>query len=408
MKHGGQWLGLSRWSIGAPLAAATIVPLTLSHLAVPSIIVATGLIGAVLAAVHHAEIVAHRVGEPFGTLLLALAVTLIEVSLIVVLMIGGTEGGSALARDTVFAAVMIILDGIIGLAMLIGGVRHGEQTFRTTGTSASLACLSALTVLTLVLPDFTTSVPGPYYSSEQLAFVAVVSAALYLTFVFVQTVRHREDFLSTAAGTEQHGSRPATMTTVAASVLLIVALVAVVLLGKALAASVKDSVEEVGLPQAVVAVMIALDRAVAGRDLGAPRRLHEPTADQPQSRAWLGTRLNRPDHSSGRSRCPTRRFWASARAVVDGHRAARAFAIYRVVVVGDRSLDGPAGRRSRHDLCRLSVHCRCTIISIVRSESLSALLGDIGAKRQLPITVPLSKENTLDRVRYRLRGSPPL
>ncbi len=250
--------GLPAWAVAAPLLAAALVPFTLAHLPVPSLIVAAGLVGAVLAAVHHAEVVAHKVGEPFGTLLLALAVTLIEVALIVTLMLTGTDDDSPLARDTVFAAVMIILNGIIGLAMLVGGVRHGEQKFRITGTSASLAALAALTVLTLVLPNFTTTLPGPYYSHPQLGFVAVVSIALYLAFVMVQTVRHREYFLPAEGQEEAHAAPPAAATTAVAGVLLLIGLAAVVLLGKALAADVEDVVVRYGLPKAIVAVLIAV------------------------------------------------------------------------------------------------------------------------------------------------------
>jgi len=252
-----QWLGLPLPSIAAPLTAAALAILSLAHFNVPAIILAAGLIGAVVAAVHHAEVVAHRVGEPLGTLMLALVVTIIEVALIVVLMISAADDDSPLARDTIFATVMIILNGIIGLAMLIGGARHGEQLFRTTGTSASLGSLSALMVLTLVLPNFTTTRPGPYYSDRQLAFVAVISAVLYLTFVLVQTVRHRDYFLPRTLGEEQHAPRPGAATTAGASVLLVLALVAVVLLGKILAVDVETAVDAYGLPKAVIGVTIA-------------------------------------------------------------------------------------------------------------------------------------------------------
>src|SRR6185312_997922 len=129
----------------------------LSHPAL-DIALGAGLIACVLAAVHHAEIVAHRVGEPFGTLILALAVTVIEVALIVSLMLAGGEATAALARDTVFAAVMIILNGMVGICLLAGGSRHGEQVFGLYGVNASLATLAAMAVITLVLPNTTTSV----------------------------------------------------------------------------------------------------------------------------------------------------------------------------------------------------------------------------------------------------------
>src|SRR4051812_33827257 len=155
------------------------------------IVVAAVLVGAVLAAVHHAEVVAHRVGEPFGSLILAVAVTVIEVGLIVTLMISGGEGVSTLARDTVFAAAMITCNGIVGLALLIGAVREHVVPFRAESTTAALSTVATLATLTLVLPTFTTTTPGPQFSGEQLAFAAVASLALYLLFVFVQTVRYR-------------------------------------------------------------------------------------------------------------------------------------------------------------------------------------------------------------------------
>jgi Ca2+:H+ antiporter len=162
-------------------------------------LVAGILVACVLAAVHHAELIAHKLGEPFGTFVLALAVTIIELGLILTLMAAAQEGAATLARDTVFAAVMIILNGLVGLCLMIGGISHREQPFQQTGVSASLATLSALTALTLVLPNFTISEPGPVYSPSQLGFVAVVSFLLYATFVVVQTVRHRDYFLPEAA-----------------------------------------------------------------------------------------------------------------------------------------------------------------------------------------------------------------
>jgi Ca2+:H+ antiporter len=153
------------------------------------------LIGCVFAAVHHAEVVAHRLGEPFGTLVLAVAVTVIEVALIVSIMVASTSGKPGLARDTVFAAVMITCNGIVGLCLLVGGVRHHEQGFQIQGASAALAVLAALTTLTLVLPNVTTTTPGPAFSDAQLIFAGIVSLVLYGAYVFVQTVRHRDFFL---------------------------------------------------------------------------------------------------------------------------------------------------------------------------------------------------------------------
>src|SRR5215471_18253519 len=146
------------------------------------------LIATVFAAVYHAEVVAHRIGEPFGTLVLAVAVTVIEVALIVSVMVAGGEGKAGLARDTVFAAVMIVCNGIVGLCLLLGGVRHRVQDFHVEGASAALAVLAALTILTLVVPNFATSAPGPAFSASQLIFAWAASLVLYGSFVFVQTV----------------------------------------------------------------------------------------------------------------------------------------------------------------------------------------------------------------------------
>ena len=156
---------------------------------------AVALIGAVIAAVHHAEVVAHRIGEPFGTLVLALAITVIEVALIVSIMLAGGADKAALPRDTIFAAVMIICNGVVGLCLLVGGLRHHEQSFRIEGANTGLAALIAMATLSLVLPTFTTSSPGGTYTDSQLAFAAIASLALWGVFVFVQTVRHRDYFL---------------------------------------------------------------------------------------------------------------------------------------------------------------------------------------------------------------------
>ena len=222
-------------------------------------VLAASMLGCVLAAVHHAEVIAHRVGEPYGTLLLAVAVTIIEVALIVSLMLSGGPATTALARDTVFAAVMIILNGMVGLCMLMGGSRFGEQRFGLYGVSASLATLAAIAVLTLVLPNYTTTVPGPFYSVGQLAFIAVVSLVLYGTFVLVQTVRHRDYFLPKEAAENQevHAEPPSTRVALASLAWLMACLAAVVLLAKSLAPSIEAAVASAGAPVAVVGVIIA-------------------------------------------------------------------------------------------------------------------------------------------------------
>lgn len=248
------------WSIAFPALGMIGVVAPLKSLgAAGSLVAIVALIGCVIAAVHHAEVVAHRVGEPFGTLLLAVAVTVIEVSLIVSLMLSGGGDASSLARDTVFAAMMIILNGIIGLCLLAGGLRHHEQRFTLRGVSAALCTLAAMGVLSLVLPNYTSSAPGPTYAPSQLIMVAVVSLILYGTFVMVQTVRHRDYFLPAddSPQIESHAEPPDTTTSMIAFGVLLVALVAVVLLAKVLAPTVERAVVDAGLPLTVVGVVIA-------------------------------------------------------------------------------------------------------------------------------------------------------
>ena len=175
-----------------------------------AVLCGAALVGAVLVAVHHAEVVAHRVGEPFGTLVLALAVTAIETALILSMMMAGGEEMAVLPRDAIYAAVMIICTGVVGLCVLLGGLAHHEQTFRVEGAGAGLAALFVMATLTLVLPAFTTSTPGGTYNTSQLAFVALTSAALWAIFIFVQTVRHRDYFIPAidAANPDVHAEPP--------------------------------------------------------------------------------------------------------------------------------------------------------------------------------------------------------
>lgn len=221
---------------------------------------AASLIAAVVVAVHHAEVIALRVGEPFGTLVLALAVTVIEVALIVALMLSDPAATSALPRDTVFATVMIICNGVIGLCLLLGAARHRVLAFRVEGTSPALSVLATLATLILVIPTFTSTTPGPTLSHAQLVFAAVVSLTLYLVFIFVQTVRHREYFLPLET-TEEDDARAPTPSNLAALTslgLLFVALVAVVGLAKSIAPDIEVAVANAGVPYAAVGIAIAL------------------------------------------------------------------------------------------------------------------------------------------------------
>ena len=216
------------------------------------------LIATVFAAVYHAEVVAHRTGEPFGTLVLAVAVTIIEVALIVSVMIAAPAEKAGLARDTVFAGVMIVMNGIVGLCLLWGGVRHHEQGFQLQGASAALAVLAALTTLTLVVPNVVATSAGPMFSTPQLVFAGIVSLVLYGSFVFVQTVRHRDYFLALEADDEDaHAAPPSNRTTAISAGLLLAALVAVVGLAKSLTPTVEAGIAWLGVPKAVVGIVIA-------------------------------------------------------------------------------------------------------------------------------------------------------
>jgi Ca2+:H+ antiporter len=251
--------GLPRWTILAPLAAWAV--LGASRLATGGtllLLVGASLIACVLASVHHAEVIAERFGEPFGTLVLTVAITLIEVSLIVSLMSAGGHESAALARDTVFATVMLILNAVIGLCLIVGGAKHGEQPFRIDAASASLVALAALTVLTLIFPNYTVTTPGPFYSASQLALISVVSAVIYGTFIFTQTVGHREYFLHSEHADGDNVDSPLSNTlTVTCAILLLLSLSAVIILAEMLAPGLETAVERAGAPNALVGIIVA-------------------------------------------------------------------------------------------------------------------------------------------------------
>ena len=216
---------------------------------------AVALVAAVITAVHHAEVVAHRAGEPVGTLILALAVTAIETALILSMMVAGGDGAASLPRDTIYAAVMIICNGVVGLSVLAGGIAHREQSFRIEGAGGGLAALIVMAAFTLVLPTFTTTSGVGTYSGGQLLFVAVSSAILWAIFIFVQTVRHRDYFI--AAGSAPAHAEPTKREAWTSALLLLVSLVATVGLAKVLSPVVERAVEALHAPQAVVGVVIA-------------------------------------------------------------------------------------------------------------------------------------------------------
>ncbi|MEU6382859.1 ionic transporter y4hA [Streptomyces bauhiniae] len=255
----------TRWTLLVPVLAVVLLVFTWGR-GLPGAVVALVtlvLAGSVLAAVHHAEVVAHRVGEPFGSLVLAIAVTIIEVALIVTLMVDGGDKSATLARDTVFAAVMITCNGIVGICLLVGSLRHGTAVFNPEGTGAALATVATLATLSLVLPTFTTSKPGPEFSSVQLTFAAFSSLILYGLFVTTQTVRHRDYFLPVTKEGDpitgaDHAAPPTARRAWISLGLLGLALVGVVGLAKGVSPTIESGVESAGLPPAVVGVIIAL------------------------------------------------------------------------------------------------------------------------------------------------------
>jgi len=254
----------ARWTTGVPLLSLPILAVTWGRdVPTPIALALAILLGAsVLSAVHHAEVVAHRVGEPFGSLVLAIAVTVIEVGLILTLTASGGQSAQTLGRDTVFAAVMITCNGIVGASIVAGVRRRGPVLFNAEGAGGALATVVILASVCFVLPNFTSATPGPRFSSGQLAFAAAASLLLYALFVTTQTVRHRDFFLPVDAEGEpveqEHADPPSDRETWTSAALLLAALVAVVGLAKVESKSIEKLVAVAGLPQAVVGVVIAL------------------------------------------------------------------------------------------------------------------------------------------------------
>jgi Ca2+:H+ antiporter len=327
------------WSTVVPILAGVLLAFTWGR-DLPGWVVsgvALFLAGSVLSAVHHAEVVAHRVGEPFGSLVLAVAVTVIEVALIVTMMSSNGAKSATLARDTVFAAIMITCNGIAGLCLLLVALKRGLALFNADGAATVFGAIITLAGLTLVLPTFTTSQPGPEFNTTQLTNAAFDSLVLYGLFIVAMTVRHRPDYLpvedagrrgvgpddagweepggggaggaagggvssgvssgdggsdraglggvgiggaghseagrvidtergDAAAGYDEHGydehgyegARPTAKAALVSLALLLLALVAVVGLGKGVSPTIERGVDRAGLPHSVVGVVIAL------------------------------------------------------------------------------------------------------------------------------------------------------
>ena len=236
-------LGLSFTpSVGGFLFAATLLAI---------------LFGTVFAAVHHAEVIAERIGEPYGTLLLTLAVTIIEVALIATIMLGD-KPQPALARDTVFAVVMIVCNGLVGLCIFIGGLRYREQDFQVSGANLYLSVLFVLATITLIMPNYTLTAPGPIYSTAQLGFVDLVTLMLYGVFLYTQTIRHSDYFIKGGAGAATEASSLSNRMLALSVALLLVSLLAVVLLAKKFSLVVDVVTAMIGAPPAFAGVLVAL------------------------------------------------------------------------------------------------------------------------------------------------------
>ncbi|MDR2220234.1 MAG: ionic transporter y4hA [Methylobacillus sp.] len=242
------------------------------------LILAIVLLGNVMAAVYHAEIVALRVGEPYGAIVLALAVTVIEVGLIVAIMLGG-KSNPTLMRDSIHAVVMLVLHGLAGLCIVVATFRHREAEFRVQGVNAYLGVLIPMAMLVMVVPNYVVSAPGPFYSPVQLAFVSLVCLGLYAAFLFIQTGWHRAYFLP-VGDDDDNGTpheRPGKKIALTSLGLLIVALLSVVLLAKAIAPALEEGVLAIGAPLTLVGVIIAaivlLPESVAAVRAAAANRL---------------------------------------------------------------------------------------------------------------------------------------
>jgi Ca2+:H+ antiporter len=218
------------------------------------------LIFSVMSAVHHSEIIAERVGEPYGTIILAISITIIEVSIVISLMLSDGPAAASLARDTVYAATMLILNGIIGLCLFIGALKHYEQNFSSSSVTIGLVSLVSIIVFTLVFPTFTESVSGSYYSMPQLVFASIACLVIYASFLFAQTKRYRQYFLTIGDDENEDKTEPFPITNkvfITSLVFLIISLGIVVLLAKTLSPTIESIIVSYNLPKTLVGVVIA-------------------------------------------------------------------------------------------------------------------------------------------------------
>jgi Ca2+:H+ antiporter len=209
------------------------------------------------AVVRHAEALAVKLGEPYGTLILTLAVTGIEVMMIAAIMYAG-KGNAALARDAMMAVVMIVLNGMLGLSLLLGGLRHREQEYNLQGANAFLAVILPIAVLGLILPSFTVSTPGPVYSPLQAVFLIAMSLVLYGVFLGIQTSRHPDYFVAPRArpGGKKAATHELRSTTYHAALLLVYVL-PIVALSKQIAVPINHAIHVLHAPPALAGVLIS-------------------------------------------------------------------------------------------------------------------------------------------------------
>jgi hypothetical protein len=342
------------WAWAVPLLASALAALKVFHI-VPAddtcVLILAGLFLAatVFAAVHHAEVLALKLGEPFGSILLAVAVTVIEAGLIVSIMLAGAEGSERVARDTVFAAVMIVLNGVVGLCLVLGAGKHFEQTFQLQGAASALAVLGTLATLALILPNFAEAAAGPSYSILQLEGIGLMSLVLWCVFVFVQTIKHRDYFLDAPSDDDSGGAlnnAPSVLITLLSFVLLVVSLAAVVLLAKTLSYPVDAAIRAAGFAEGLRRRRHCAHRAHAR---GARRDKIGPSqsaAEQHQSRAGLRYRQHRADNSDGgagldRAQPPNR-----AGRFANRHDFAHSDPLYLCPDPRHRAHDCAAGRRA--------------------------------------------------------------
>jgi Ca2+:H+ antiporter len=223
----------------------------------------TAILLSSFAVVRHAESLAIKLGEPLGTLILTLSVTGIEVMMIAAVMYTG-HGNATLARDAMLAVVMIVLNGMVGLSLLLGGLRYREQTYNLQGANAFLAVIVPLAVLGLVLPQFTHTTPGPTFSTLQATFLSIMSVGLYGVFLAIQNVRHRDYFLAPASGeaAENHSAElhaHAEIQSVAYHTLLLLAyLLLVVILSKKIAVPINYGIDVLHAPAALGGFLVSV------------------------------------------------------------------------------------------------------------------------------------------------------